>query len=267
MTTMRELLHSHEQDIVDHVVLQLRTQPTPQPSTIPAKPPGLHHPPTDTQSSLHYRPPGTHTPFGNPTLVRIAELDTHLAESRVAEQREQPLPELRAPGTSYPIQPLIIAEGESASRMVESVETIFPGVERSTLVQIIENRFKPTNIYPLLASEKVCAETHRTINIGGVVFEQLERDGKESQYRMSSFFKAWADYCGILINLGPYGMQGELATTLCIYPMNLYDLLEKYTWEGVKAYHFQFLRKRVASRKNIFQPTEWRQLDRQLIAA
>ena len=159
---------------------------------------------------------------------------------------------------SYPTQSLIIDEGQSASSMVESVETLFPGVERSTLVQIIENRFKPTNIYRLLATEKEHAETHRTINIGGVEFEQPERDGKESEYRMSSFFKAWAAYCGILIKLGPYGMQGELATALCIYTMNLYDLLEKYTWEGVKAYHFQFHQKRVASGKNIFQPIEWR---------
>jgi len=165
---------------------------------------------------------------------------------------------------SFPTQSLIIDESESASSMVESVETLFQGVERSTLVPIIENRFKPTNIYRLLASDKEDAETHQTINIGGVEFEQPERDGKESEYRMSSFFKAWAAYCGILIKLGPYGMQGELATARC---MNLYDLLEKYTWEGVKAYHFQFHWKSVASGKNIFQPTEWRQLDSQLIAA
>jgi len=49
--------------------------------------------------------------------------------------------------------------------------------------------------------------------------------------------------------------------------MNLYDLLEKYTWEGVKAYHFQFHRKRVASGKSIYHPIEWRQLDSELIAS
>lgn len=52
---------------------------------------------------------------------------------------------------------------------------------------------------------------------------------------MSYFFKAWAAYSGILIKLASYGLQGRLATALCIYTMNLYDLLEKYTWEGVKA--------------------------------
>jgi len=70
------------------------------------------------------------------------------------------------------------------------METLFPGVERATLTQIVENRFKPTNIYRLLASEKELAESQRTISIGGVEFEQAERDGKESEYRMSSFFKA-----------------------------------------------------------------------------
>ena len=84
---------------------------------------------------------------------------------------------------------------------------------------------------------------------------------------MSSFFKVWAAYSGIIIKLRPQALQGELATALCIYTMNLYDLLEKYTWEGVKSYHFQFHRKRVASGKNIFQPMEWHQLDSELIAS
>ena len=267
LSTMRELLRSHEQDIVDRVVLQLRTQPPSQPSTIPPDQLASHYPALGTQPVPHYSVPGTQPVVANPTLIRIAELETQLAELRAANQRDQPLAESRPPGTSYPTQIPIRGEGESASGIVDSVKTLFPGVERSTLVQIIENRFKPTNIYRLLASEKERAETHRTINIGGVEFEQPERDGKESEYRMSSFFKAWAAYCGILIKLGPQALQGELATSLCIYTMNLYDLLEKYTWEGVKSYHFQFHRKQVASGKGIFQPTEWRQLDSQLIAS
>jgi len=69
--------------------------------------------------------------------------------------------------------------GESASGILDSVETMFPGVERATLAQIIENKFKPTKIYRLLASEKDCAETYRTINIGGVGLNRLSaREGK-----------------------------------------------------------------------------------------
>jgi len=49
--------------------------------------------------------------------------------------------------------------------------------------------------------------------------------------------------------------------------MNLYHLLERYTWEGVMSYHFQFHRKHVARGKHIYHPTEWRQLDSQLIAS
>ena len=62
-------------------------------------------------------------------------------------------------------------------------------------------------------------------------------------------------------------LQGELATALFIYTMNLYDLLEKYTWEGVKAYHFQFHRKRVAGGRSIYHPEMWRHLDSELIAS
>jgi len=183
------------------------------------------------------------------------------------EQRSYQEP--RALGMDNPTHPSppIPQAGESASAMADSVETLFPGVERSTLIQIIENRFKPTNIYQLLASEKERAESQRTISIGGVEFEQTERDGKESEYRMTSFFKAWAAYCGIMVKLAPRALQGDLATALSIYTMNLYDLLEKYAWEGVKAYHFQFHRKRVASGKGIYHPAEWRQIDSELIAS
>ena len=105
---------------------------------------------------------------------------------------------------------------ESASVAMDSVEAWFPGVERATLTQIIENRFKPTNIHRLLASEKDRAESQRVINIGGVCFEQGEREERESEYRMGHFFKAWAAYCGILTKLAPAGLQCDLACSLHI---------------------------------------------------
>jgi len=256
LNTMRELLRSHEQDIVHRVMDQLNSRNNSQPRI-----------PQPSSQIPHHSPPRILTSPVNPILAKITELEDQLAQLRAANSQEHILTESRAHGTLIPTQTTIQTEGESASGIVHSVETLFPGVERGTLIQIIENRFKPTNIYRLLASEKDRAESNRTINIGGIEFEQTERDGRESEYRMSNFFKAWAAYSGILIKLAPYGLQGELATALCIYTMNLYDLLEKYTWEGVKAYHFQFHRKRVASGKNIYQPTEWSQLDSQLIAS
>ena len=81
------------------------------------------------------------------------------------------------------------------------------------------------------------------------------------------FFKVWAAYSGILVKLAPLALQEDLATALFIYTMSLYDLLEKCTWEGVKAYHFQFHRKRVASGKSPYLPQEWRQLDSELVAS
>ena len=78
------------------------------------------------------------------------------------------------------------------------------------------NRFKPTNIYRRLASEKERVEEQHTIYIGGIEFEQAEEDGKEREYRMGSFFKVWAAYCGILVKLAPYSLQEDLATALSI---------------------------------------------------
>ena len=157
-------------------------------------------------------------------------------------------------------------QDESASATMDSVELLFPGVDRSTLTQIIENRFKPTNIYRLLASEKDRAESQRVISIGGVSFEQGEREGKESEYRVGLFFKAWVAYCGILTKLAPGSLQADLACSLFIYTMQLHDLLEKYSWQGVKGYHFQFHRKRIASGKEIYHPDDWRKIDPELIA-
>jgi len=264
---MKELLRAHEQDIIDRVVLQLRTQPPLQPTVTSPNSPVLHSHHPGIQPIQYCPPSGTQPPPPNSTATRIAELESQLAQLRAANLPDQSRFDQRHLGTSYPTQYPIEAEGESARGIVTSVETLFPGVERSTLVQIVENRFKLTNIYRLLASEKERAETHPTINIGGVEFEQMGKEGKESKYRISGFFKAWAAYCGILIKLAPYGLQGELGTALAIYTINLYDLLEKYSWEGVRAYHFQFHRKRVASGKDIYYPTEWRQLDSQLIAS
>ena len=158
-------------------------------------------------------------------------------------------------------------ESASAGATMDSVEMLFPGVEHVTLMQIIENRFKPTNIYRLLASEKDRAESQRVISIGGVSFEQGEREGKESEYRMGPFFKAWAAYCGILTTLAPTGLQGDLACVLFINTMNLHDLLEWYAWEEVKAYHFQFHRNRIASGKEVLYPEDWRKIDAELISS
>lgn len=243
--------------------------------------------------------PETHQqpePIDLPTLNNILQqredhflnrILTHLASEQTIPQLRnhtraaardrsiQPLPwssrPMQGPGeetsdTHSMYSPLPIHEHEeSASAAMDSVEAWFPGVERATLTQIIENRFKPTNIYCLLASEKDRAESQWVINIGGVCFEQGEREGREIEYRMGYFFKAWAAYCGILTKLAPAGLQCDLACSLHIYTMNLHDLAERYTWEGVKAYHFQFHWKRIASGKEVYHLDDWRKLDPELI--
>ena len=254
---LRELLRSEEDEIVDSILLGLRSQNNAA-STTP-----LYSNPAQQHVSRQQPPPST-------TLSRIAELQSQLAQLQAETGHPQvnpPFPVAREPGTYNSILPLPTSDTESASALGESVEALFPGAEQSTLTQIIETWFKPTNIYRLLATEKDRAESQRTINIGGVEFEQAEKDGKESEYRMSNFLKASAAYSGILVKLPSYAIQGELATALFIYTMNMYDLLEKYTGDGVKGYHFQFYRKRVASGQNIYLPQDWRQTDRELIAA
>jgi len=252
---MRELLRSHEEEIVDRVFLRLNSQNHGQRSS-----------PTRITTLLWNTP--REPPESNGTAARITELERQLAGLQAEREVMQDNAPIRREGGMYNlILPRAGMELGSASATAESGERLFPGVERSTLAHIIENRFKPTNIYHLLAMEKDRAESQRKINIGGVEFEQTEQDRKESEYRMSDFFKAWAAYSGILVKLAPYTLQGNLATALFIYTMNLYDLLEKYSWDGVKASHFQFHRKRIAGGKGICLSQEGQQLDSELIAS
>ena len=262
LNAIRELLHSHEADIVNRVVHQLNSQnPNSswhnQVSTTP-QPPLRNCVMTDKPRNL--------------TSHWITELENQLAQLRA----EQELKEVRRDGrgdkpatlgTYNPLHPTVQETGEGASSITESVGILFHGVERRTFVQIIENRFKPTNIYRLLLTEKEPVESQRMINIGGIEFEQTERDDKESESKISGFFKVWASYSGILVKLASQALQGELATALFIYTMNLYDLLEKYTWDRVKPYHFQVYRKQVASGKGIYYLSEWLHIDSELIAS
>ena len=141
-----------------------------------------------------YQPPARNSNEGqvaNPSVTRIAELESQQAQLRSERAFELARPPgLPVPGMYPPTHLLEQCPTESASGIPESVEDLFLGVERATLTQIIENRFKPTNIYRLLETEKEHAESQRTMNIGGIEFEQTERDGKEGDYRMSGFFKA-----------------------------------------------------------------------------
>jgi len=107
-----------------------------------------------TQGTQPYQPNSTHS--------RIVALESQLAELR--KQSEQGLPDMREPRTLVmydPCQPRLPHVSESPSTIAVLGELLFPGLECGTLVQIIENRFKPTNIYRLLASEKERAETQR----------------------------------------------------------------------------------------------------------
>ena len=100
----------------------------------------------------------------NLTSHRITELENQGAQLRAEQElekvrRENGRDEPATLGTYNPLRSTFQETGESASSITESVEILFPQVEGSTLVQIIENRFKLTNIYRLLATIKERAES------------------------------------------------------------------------------------------------------------
>jgi len=113
---MQALLHSHEQDIVDRVVLQLTSQ---RPSL----------PQQTTQPPQH-----------NPIHAKISDLEGQLALLRDEGEREwRAQREPEAACMFNPGQLPLLLASESVSGIADSVEVLFPPVELATLVQIIEN--------------------------------------------------------------------------------------------------------------------------------
>ena len=94
LNTMRQLLRSHEQDIVDLVLLQLRG---PNPTI-------ANNPPTSPQQ-FRQEPQGPHTQQSRRTLGRIVELENQLAAlSGEMESGEGRNREPRALGTNSPTE-------------------------------------------------------------------------------------------------------------------------------------------------------------------
>jgi len=109
---MRELVRSQEDEIVDRILLRLRSQNNAA-STTP-----LHSHPTPQRASRQQPAPNT-------TFSRITELESQLAQLQVERGRTQVnsyLALAREPGTYNPILPLPRVGTQSASASVESVE-------------------------------------------------------------------------------------------------------------------------------------------------
>ena len=139
---MGELLRSHENDIVNQVVLRIQSQNQ-------AASPGANHAIPARQDPSHQ------ALVVDPGLLRITELENQLARLRAERDYAQAGPPAASHLGAYNfIPPPATLARESASAITNSVEALFPGVERSTLTQIVENRFIPTNIYRLLAMKR-----------------------------------------------------------------------------------------------------------------
>ena len=130
---------SHEQDTFNQVIQQLSAQYPPLQTLCPLR----------TQK-LPHRVASTHLLMQSATVSKIAELECQLAQLRDEREQERATMEgLQAPGMYNPCPSAIPHPSGSASGIAGSVVVLCPDIKRSTLVQIIENWFRPTNIQPL----------------------------------------------------------------------------------------------------------------------
>ena len=119
---MRIPLQLQEQEIVDRIVLRLSSNSNAEHLQNYIVPEAL--------DLRRHRPPQK-----LPSETLMMELESQLAQLRVQEAHEQRIchaPE--ALGRYNPTRDLVATIGESIYNKVESVEILFPGMERKTLV-------------------------------------------------------------------------------------------------------------------------------------
>lgn len=105
LSTMRELLRAHKEDIIDRVFVELRNKPLFQPTVSSPNSPVLHPHHSSTQPIQYCPPPGTQPALPNSTATStIAKVGTQLAQLRTTNTPEQPQFDQRHLGTSYPTQ-------------------------------------------------------------------------------------------------------------------------------------------------------------------
>lgn len=130
---------------------------------------------------------------------------------------------------------------------------------------IKKNKFKPENIMKLSTSARRTREAAKSLKIGtkGLEIEATEEDCTTADAKGSiPLLRAFHVYTQILVFLAAPGNKLQLQFGLGKYAEHLMMLLEMYTWDSVRAYHFDFHQARIL--EGIDDAQAWKTPDHEL---
>ena len=124
----------------------------------------------------------------------------------------------------------------------------YRSVDIQYIRDIKRNKFKPENIMKLSTSVRRTKEAAKSLMIGtsGLEIEAKEEDCTTADAKgIIPLLRAFHVYTQILIFLAVPGNKLQLQLALSKYAKHLMMLWEMYTWDSVRAYHFDFHQARI----------------------
>ena len=141
----------------------------------------------------------------------------------------------------------------------------YRSVDIQYIRDIKKNKFKPENIMKLSTSVRRTREAAKSLKIGtnGLEIEAKEEDCTIADVKgIIPLLRAFHVYTQILVFLAAPGNKLQLQLALGRYAEHLMMLWEMYTWDSVRAYHFDFHQARIL--EGIDDSLAWKTPDHEL---
>ena len=207
----------------------------------------------------------------------VANLERQVLEAKKAALQKQ-LQTLAAANPTPPTEAASVTPGEARtsnfglfyehegeeSHLVPLMRE-YRSVDIQYIRDIKKNKFKPENIMKLSTSVRRTREAAKSLKIGtsGLEIEAKEEDCTTADAKgIIPLLRAFHVYTQILIFLAAPGIKLQLQLALGKYAEHLMMLWEMYTWDSVRAYHFDFHQARIL--EGIDDPLAWKTPDHEL---
>ena len=141
----------------------------------------------------------------------------------------------------------------------------YRSVDIQYIRNIKKNKFKPENIMKLSTSVRHTREAAKSLKIGtsGLEIEAKEEDCTTADGKgIIPLLQAFHVYTQILVFLAAPGNKLQLQLALGKHAEHLMMLWEMYTWDSVRAYHFDFHQARIL--EGIDDSLAWKTPDHEL---
>ena len=207
----------------------------------------------------------------------VASLERQVLEAKKAALQKQlqnltaanPTPSMEGP-TANPTEARtsnfgLFYEHEGEESHLVPLMREYRSVDIQYIWDIKKNKFKPENIMKLSTSVRRTREAAKSLKIG---FNGLEIEAKEEDCTISDakgiipLLRAFHVYTQILVFLATPGIKLQLQLALGKYAEHLMMLWEMYTWDSVRAYHFDFHQARIL--EGIDDSLAWKTPDHEL---